>query len=451
MAEHDLGAAMQSPLLRLAMAIVGGLLLFVLLREARRIPKALLVLMGSAFLDMVGLLMIVPLLPFYVKKFGGDGTTVLSVPLGIGALTGIVVATFTLAQLLSAPLWGRFSDRFGRRPTLLIALLASALAYLVFGFADSLWLLVLSRLIQGAGGGTVGVIQAYVADSVEPAQRARALGWLSAATNLGVAIGPVVGGAAVVLGEVDLMPGTGELRLHDAMPGVVAALLCLLNMAFAFRWLAEPARHAPTAERPSVRAAFFSVLAHVDRPASRLILIYAIAIGAFQGITSVLALFLNARFGVTEATIGWFYMYIGAIAVFTRVLLLGRMVDRFGEARLSRIGVVLLATGVLTLPLAQGLPSLALGVALLPLGTAFTFPCVTSLLSRVIAPNERGLYMGLQQSYGGIARIAAPLFYGYCYDRLGIDVPFYVGAGLVLLTLPLAMGLAGLKATARTP
>jgi MFS family permease len=189
--------------------------------------------MATAFLDMVGLLMIVPLLPFYVKRLAGDGVDFFGLTLETGLLSGLVVSAFTVAQLLSAPLWGRCSDRLGRRPVLLIALGASALAYLVFGFADSLWLLMLSRLVQGAGGGTVGVIQAYVADSIEPEQRARALGWLSAATNLGVALGPVLGSYAFSIRDVDLMPGPGTLAMGNAAPGIVAAALCLCTLGLA--------------------------------------------------------------------------------------------------------------------------------------------------------------------------------------------------------------------------
>src|SRR6185312_11666107 len=164
---------------------------------------------------------------------------VLGLHFGIGTISGFIVAAFTVAQLLSAPMWGRFSDRVGRRPALLIALGASAIAYLIFGFAHSLLLLFLSRLVQGAGGGTVGVIQAYVADSTDPKDRARALGWLSATTNLGVALGPVLGSFAIALGKRDLMPGPGTLMAGRAMPGIVAAALCLLNMIFVARYLAE--------------------------------------------------------------------------------------------------------------------------------------------------------------------------------------------------------------------
>jgi MFS family permease len=443
MAELEVTQALESPIALIALAAIGVALVVVLLREARKIPARLYVLMATAFVDMVGLLMIVPLLPFYVQKLGGDGVPVFGATLGTGFLAGLVVSAFTVAQLLSAPLWGRFSDRHGRRPALLIALGAAGVAYLVFGFADSLPILFLSRIVQGAGGGTVGVIQAYVADSTEPEHRARALGWLSAATNLGVALGPVLGSFAISLGGVDLLPGDATLAMGSAAPGIVAAAICFLNLAFAAKWLPESnqAKATHAAARSAPGRAVWRVVVHPGAPSSRLILIYAIAIGAFQGISAVLALFLNARFQVTEQTIGYFYMYIGAISVFARVLLLGRLVDRFGEARLSRIGIVTLAGGVLAMPFAGSLGALAIAVAMLPLGTAFTFPCVTALLSRVVAPPDRGLYMGLQQTYGGLARIAAPLFYGFAFDELGIAVPFWCSAAFVLATLGLGVGL----------
>jgi predicted MFS family arabinose efflux permease len=193
--------------------------------------------------------------------------------------------------------------------------------------------------------------------------------------------------------------------------------------------------------RRSSREAVWRVISHSAEPSSRLIWIYAIAIGAFQGITAVLALFLNVRFQVDEKTIGFFFMYIGAISVFARVLLLGRAVDRLGEPRLSRYGIMTLAVGIGTMPFAGNLGTLALAVAMIPLGTAFTFPCVTALLSRVIPPSERGLYMGVQQTFGGVARIVAPLFYGWAFDNLGIAVPFYFSAAFVLATIFLGFGL----------
>jgi MFS family permease len=387
----------------------------------------LAVLMVTAFMDMVGVLMIIPLLPFYAKSMGAGGLVV-----------GLLVSSFSVAQLLMGPVWGRLSDHYGRRPALIVGMTASAIAYVIFAFAGSLWLLFLSRIVQGAGGGTVSVIQAYVADAMKPKDRARALGWLSASTNAGVALGPLLGAVALKWGT----PG----------PGLLAAALSVVNIAFAWKFLVESrdlqeataARSQPRVSGRS-RQAVLEVVTHPNEPASRLIWIYAIAIGAFQGSTAILALFLAVRFGVTAKTIGYFFAYIGVMSVVTRAVILGWAVDKFGEARLSRLGLTLLATGLALLPFMYPLKNpvltyvpLALAVALIPLGTAFTFPCVTSLLSRVVSSRERGLYMGVQQTFGGMARVIFPVVYGFLFDRV-IQLPFLLASVLVAGTILLGL------------
>jgi MFS family permease len=379
----------------------------------------LFVLIITNFVDMVGVLMIIPLLPFYAREMGGGSLEV-----------AVLMGAFTAAQLLSAPMWGRFSDRYGRRPALLVGLTASACAYIVFAYATSIWLLLLSRLVQGAGGGTVGVIQAYVADSVEPDNRARALGWLSAATNVGVAIGPAIGSAAL-------------FKFGPHGPGLAAAVLCIVNIFFAWKFLRESRdmTQASIKKPRASRTAIAHVFTHAGEPAPRLIWIYAVAMGAFSGLMAILALFLADRFGVEKGRIWIFYSYVGVISVVTRAGILGRMVDRYGEARLSRLGLALLATGLATLPLARNYPMLAVSVALIPLGTAFTFPCVTSMLSRVIPSAERGLYMGVQQTFGGLSRVIIPLWAGFSYDHFGKTVPLYTSAVLVLGTIAIGLGI----------
>lgn len=392
--------------------------------------------MITAFMDMVGLLMVLPLLPYYATRFVGEGPLWRALDAvgmgGEGAAIALLVSMFAVAQLLSAPMWGRVSDRFGRRPALLIGLAASVIAYIVFGFANSLEMLFISRLVQGAGGGTVGVIQAYVADATAPKDRAKSLGWLSAATNAGVALGPVLGSFAASMGT--------------EAPGLFAAALTLINMAFAWKYLTESNESisVKTGERPVVRTSRTAVLrvaTHPRDPASRLIWIYAIAMGAFQGMTAVLALFLWDRFAIDETKIGWVFMYIGVLSVVARALLLGPAVDRFHEAPLSRLGIVLLALGLSALPLSYGYVGLALSIALIPLGTAFTFPCVTGMLSQVIPNHERGLYMGVQQTFGGLARVIGPIWAGFAFDYLGKGVPFFTGAALALFTLFLGVGI----------
>jgi MFS family permease len=393
------------------------------------VNKKLLVLIITAGVDMVGTFLVVPLLPFYAKGFGATAF-----------LVAAISASFNVATLLSAPYWGRFSDRYGRRPALLIALAGSAVGYVIFAFSGNILMLFLSRIVTGLGGGTVGVIQAYVADATSPKDRAKALGWLSAATNVGVAVGPVIGSSAAHLGS------------HG--PGLLAAIICLVNMFFAWRYLDEShvvRSVTKRANEATARSIIWRVLRHSDAPASRLIWIYAIGLGAFYGITPVLVLFLQAKFNFTEQTIGPFFSYMGVVSFFARAVLLGPAVDRFGEAKLARYGTLLLALGLALAPFAPTVPIFYLVSPLLNLGTAFTFPGVTSLLSRVISVNERGVYMGTQQSFGRVSTVIFQLFAGLMYDHLGRGAPFWIASAFVAGTLLLGLDMESYARTEPAP
>ena len=188
--------------------------------------------MATAFVDMLGVLMIFPLASVLREDLGGSGIDILGLHFGIGLIIGFIVASFTVAQLLSAPAVGTFSDRVGRRPALLIALGASAIAYLIFGFADSLLLLLLSRVVQGAGGGTVGVIQAYVADSTAPKiARAPSAGFRRLRISVSHSA-RCLGSFAITLGKHDLLPGPATLQMGHAAPGIMAAALCFDQYRF---------------------------------------------------------------------------------------------------------------------------------------------------------------------------------------------------------------------------
>jgi MFS family permease len=377
----------------------------------------LLVLFVTAFVDMVGLAMIVPLLPYYATEFGAGAGTV-----------GLLISAFSIAQLAVAPLWGRLSDRYGRRPAILAGLLITAAAYALFAFAASVPALLLARVVQGLGGGTIGVVQAYVADVSPPEHRTKSLGWLSAITSLGAVAGPAFGSLMVALGG-------------QRFVGFGAAGLAALVAAIAWLYLREsrrmPTPGAQAARVTTGRAAIRRVLSRRDEPASRLIWIYAIGIGAFYGTIQIVPLLLSDRLGITVRTVGYFVMYLGGMGVVVRTLVLGRAVDRLGEARLARLGILLLAAGLVATGLAHSSAVLALGFTLMPLGTAFLFPCVTGLLSRVVPSRERGLYMGVQHTFGGVSRVAFPIGAGLLMDRFGVGVPFWIAGGLVLATLPL--------------
>jgi multidrug resistance protein len=376
--------------------------------------RRLAVLIATCFVDMIGFAIVLPILPFYALDLKGS-------PFAVGVIT----AAFSLAQILSAPFWGRISDRYGRRPVLMIGLAASAIAYVIFARADSLWLLFLSRLVQGAGGGTTGVANAYVADSVEPAGRARALGWLSAATSAGVMVGPVIGSFATMWGR--------------SMPGFVAAALCVINILFAWRWLPEsrkPGTGATTVRRPLWHATW-QVIRHPLQPVPRLVWIYAVGMLAFAALTSVLALYLGARYNVNAKTIGYFFFYIGGLSVVIRTLLLGPVVDRTGETWAMRIGTVVMIIGLLLYPLSPSIPVLLLIIPFVPIGTALLFPTTTSLISSNADPAETGTIMGVAQTFGGASRVVAPLIATAAFE-IHTWLPFVLGAATVAVVTLLA-------------
>jgi len=386
----------------------------------------LIVLFITAFVDMVGFALVLPLLPYYATAYGANAL-----------LVGVLVSSFSLAQLAVAPLWGRASDRYGRRPMIIAGLALSAVAYVVFAFAGSVWVLLLSRVVQGMGGGTIGVVQAYVADATPPDQRTQSLGWLSAVTSLGAVVGPAFG---------SVLDQAGGRRA----PGLAAAVLAALIAAFAWRFLRESQERSAgfhAAVRTPGSVALRRVVSHPREPASRLIWIYTIAIGAFYGTGPTMPLLLAARLGVTEHTIGYFFMYFGAMGVIARAGLLGWALVRLGEGRLSRLGIALLSAGLLLLAVARTYPVLIASMTLMPLGTAFLFPCVTGRLSQVVPGADRGLYMGVQQTFGGVSRVAFPVAAGYAMDQFGYGTPFLAAAALVLVTLPMTRGMGVMQAT----
>ncbi len=376
--------------------------------------RRLAVLIAANFVDMLGFAMVLPLLPFYALDMRATPVMI-----------GWIIASYSIAQLAAAPIWGRFSDHYGRRPALLIGLLGSALAFLIFGLAHSIWMLFLSRIVQGASGGTTGVAQAYVADTVRPGDRARALGWLSAATSAGIMIGPAVGSLAAHWGQ--------------AAPGFVAAGLCLLNVGFAWRLLPE-SRH-PGTEPPERRPAWHGAWQVVRQPAlpvSRLTWIYGAGMLAFAGLNAVFALFLEAEHGVTAQTIGYFYAFIGGLSLVMRLLFLGPVVDRVGEQWAMRLGATSLALGMLLYPLAGSLAALVAIMPLVPIGTALLFPATTALMSRHSDRRELGTVMGTAQTFAGVARVVAPLGATIAFQRLGHGAPFWLAALVVFLVSLLA-------------
>lgn len=375
------------------------------------------VLIAVSGVDMLGFAMVLPILPFYAQHLGASSVEI-----------GLIISSYSIAQLLSAPFWGRVSDRFGRRPALLIGLTGSALAYVVFAFAGHLWLLFLSRFVQGAGGGTTGVAQAYVTDTVKPSERAKALGWLSAATSAGIAIGPIISSYSAHLGQ--------------QWPGLIAAGICVVNLYFAWRWLPEThTEERRAAAKPNKRPVWqgaADVVRHPSSPVSRMVWIYGVGMLAFSFLTAILPLWLGAEMfirgaPVNEKSIGPVFTYIAGLSFVIRVLLLGPIVRRFGELGTIRLGCLALIVGFGLFPFQHQWPNLLVVMALVPLGAALIFPSTTALMSRFSPKESVGETMGVAQMFSGMARVIAPIISTALFQLYTHTTPFLVAASLVVL------------------
>lgn len=377
------------------------------------------VLMVTAFVDMIGFALIVPLLPFYATRFGADAFVV-----------GLLMAAFAFGQMVTAPLWGRLSDHIGRKPVLILAQAVSTFAFVTFAFADAVWLLFVCRLLQGVGGGSLGSVSAYVSDAVGPEERAKALGWITACTSAGVMIGPAIGSLTV--------------GWSTKAPGLIAAAFCIVNMLFTWRWLQEARvvdRSKPRPKPQRLMVEVGRVLAHPGIRVHSLIWIYTAGMMAFMSMTGIMALYLDVELGVTEQTIGWFYVGVGFVSVVMRGLILGRLVQRFGEVRVLRLGALSLGLGMVGVTLVNTPLGFALVMLLVPTGTALLFPCTTSLVTRYADPEAVGQTVGVQQAFGGSSRLLAPIWAGAVFQEIGTREPFWIGGALVLLTALFALRL----------
>ncbi len=387
----------------------------------------LAILFVTVLVDMIGFGIVLPLLPYYAEEFGAS-------PLDVTLL----IASFSAMQFVAVPIWGRVSDRLGRRPFIIAGLFASAVSYLIFGLATSLLLLFVSRIAAGAAGGTISVAQAYVADSTGPEDRASGMGMLGAASGLGILIGPAIGG---------YFSGFGY-----AVPGFIAAGLCAANGIAAIFFLPESPREpgkvgepggageAGTGREPAQASSlrrWFRTL--TGFPFGLLLLVYFLAIMSFTAMTSVLALFAERAHGMDALDMGIVFSTAGATTVVVRGLIVGRLARTFGERRIVQAGTLVLSLCLLGIPLVPDETTMFVMVPFWALATGLTFPSLASLVSRETDTESQGAMLGGQQVVGGIGRVLGPVWAGAVFEALGIRVPFFIGAVLVAAAVILAL------------
>jgi MFS transporter, DHA1 family, tetracycline resistance protein len=387
------------------------------LRDIRAVPTLFLIVV----VDLVGFGLVIPLLPFYAVRLAAS-------PQEVTAL----VAIYSLTQLLTAPLWGRLSDRVGRRPVLLVSLAASALAYLWLGSATALWMLFAARAVAGACAGNIAAAQAYIADVTGPEERARGMGLIGAAFGLGFMIGPAFGG---------LLAGNDPVAADLETPAWVAAGLSAVAL-FGVAVLLPESLSANCAGGAAAHGRIGAVLGVVRRPVlSRLILVNFLVLLAVAGMQSVFAIWAMPQLGWGPRQVGYVFAYIGLVSVILQGGLIGRLAGRFGEERLLLCGLVLIVAGLLALPFAYHLPALTSAVTGLALGMGLTQPSLNSLISRLAGREEQGEVMGVAQSVGSLSRVLGPFAAGFFFAAFGRNTPYFLAALLVAVTLLLALKL----------
>ena len=384
--------------------------------ESGKARKASSVAIGIVFfivfLDLVGFGIVLPLLPFYATDLGASPFQV-----------GLIIAVYSAMQFIFAPVWGALSDRYGRRPLLLIGLLGSAASYVMFGLAASVAVLLLSRVLAGIMGANIPVAQAYIADSTTAEQRARGMGLVGAAFGLGFIFGPAIGGVLSAWGY--------------GVPGFAAAGASLIAFIVAWFWLPESLR-PENRVRESVGA--LAAITGRIRSAGRILgrknlrdpigVFFLTSIG-FGGFTVIFPLLLENPLGLTPAYAGGLFALMGLVTAVFQGALIGPMVDRYGERANAALGGVILAAGVILMGLFPNIVVTIISLILVGAGWGLISPTVQSLLSRRGMANEQGEILGVNQSASALARAIGPVAAGWAYGALG-PVSGFVASGVLI-------------------
>ena len=387
----------------------------------------------TVFIDLIGFGIVIPVLPLYAKDFHANEMTI-----------GLLLGTYSLMQFIFSPILGKISDRVGRRPVLLVSLLATSAGLGVMGFAHSLVWLFVGRIIPGIAVGNISTAQAYIADITAPEERTRAMGLIGAAFGLGFTVGPGIGGLLS--------------QYSTAAPFFFAAALALFNAILAYVRLPESLSHEHRATAQE-RAPLSQVFKHGwHLPA--LMGTYFISIASFAIMTTIFALFTNERFGFGKRENGYLFMFIGFIGIVIQGGMLRQLVKRVSEKSLAVTGVFLLLVGLALLPLAHSLAVLLIVASVIGVGNSLVTPTLNGLASRSAERSWQGRVTGLMQSSGSLARCVGSFAAGELLsldaDKLGHAFSYYgrtpcwVAAGVMVFALILTLRLPAKPITAES-
>ncbi|WP_287128482.1 MFS transporter [Candidatus Cyanaurora vandensis] len=381
-------------------------------------PSPIVFIFLTIFIEFMGASLLVPLIPYIVGRYQSDAFTI-----------GLLVSSFSLAQFFAAPTLGALSDRFGRRPILLMSLVGTGLGFIVFGLANSLPLLFLGRIIGGASGGAVATAQAYIADISKPEDRTKNFGLVGAAFGLGFIMGPAIGG---FLGQYSLQ-----------LPVFLAAALAIANAGLGYFTVAEslpPEKRQATPWRQV--NPFTQLKALVSNPAVRpLLLGFFLFNFAFAGFQSNFAVYTRDRFEWGPQENAWLFAYIGLVSSLVQGVFIRTLIPRFGDANLARWGLALAGLAVTGVALVPSGNWLYVTQGVFALGVGLCLPTLRGLLSERASAQEQGRVIGGSQSLASLAMVIGPLWAGTIFDRIGYTAPYW-SAGLWILVALLLINAA---------
>ena len=372
----------------------------------------------TLLVDSIGYGLVIPLIPFYALEFGASST-----------LLGVLVSSFALMQFFFAPFLGRLSDKIGRRRVLLYSLLFSVISFIIFTTANSFIMLLCSRLIAGMAT-EYGVAYAYISDITGEKSRTSAIGKVGAASNIGIILGPVIGGFINIYGRFWL-------------PGLAATALTLLNLIFIYLFLPEtvklkdndPAAYETVKPVPYIKEILVLLKAPAISPA--LGIIFAMGF-AFAAMPVVLPLYSWDVFALGEAAVGIFFAYIGVIGFIIQFILVGKLSKKLSDDLIILSGIILTVTGVFSLPLFPNIILFMGGVTVISIGVFLVDVAISSFLSKKTSPENYGVIMGVSESTSSIARIPGPIIAGLTY-QFALFAPFFVAGSLLLVALCLGL------------
>lgn len=366
------------------------------------------VIFMTIFIDLTGFGMIIPLLPFYALTFQAEASGI-----------GILVASFSIMQFIFAPLLGRSSDNFGRRPILLLSILISCLSFILFSYANSFLMLLFSRIIAGMATETA-VAQAYIADITGEDERARGIGRIGAAFGAGIIVGPAIGGFLSVYGFW--------------APGLAATALTLVNYFFVLFFLPESVVHKnPRTQTPDSDGGYLSKWGEAFRKPiiGSVLIIFFIIVLAFSTIPVTLPLLGIKYFNLKAVEMSYIFMYIGVIQIILQGFLIGRLTDKVGEERLIVYGSLLMTAGMFVIPLVSEFMVFLASMTVISLGIGIMHTAIPSFISKRTSEREQGTMLGITQSTASIARVPGPLIGGFVFEYVGVAAPFFLSATLL--------------------